>query len=343
MKFREQIAKHKGLLWTLVIGAGLAYMFMQGGSSNNTLPLPGMTANRSQTTGPAAPTEPEFDFDTPPTEEAPVVEVNGQMIKTAGALVLLNPGSASAGAAVSISGTGFEPGMRVNMLLKRGDQDKGTELPYAVTDKNGNLAGAAFQIPDDWIGGKYQVIAKSVDGKHEARASGAVTPKIPEVKMAEQVGKPGDMLGFSAKSFKGGEQVQIFLDSLATDPVGVFKVGPGGNVDQGTIQVPFGAAGQHSVIFYGEKGQAPVAIPFTLLQLYPSGGVSAYATRADTAILLSGNGFGPREQVRIHLNSTETPPKLQECGALRHPVSVGRQAKPDLSGRWLTGHNGAGD
>lgn len=307
MGLKETVQKRKGLLWVAGAGAAVVWLFTQGGSSGSNLPVPGLTASNSAPTQPGG-GEAAFDYEAPAEEQPQVVEADGLQIQTAGALVLLNPGSASAGTPISISGTGFTPGGRVNLLVKRGEQDRGKELPFVNADKNGNITGSTFEIPEDWVGGKYTLIAKSADGKHEAKATGTVTPKVPEVKMAEQVGKPGDVLEFSARSFKSGETVHVFLDSMNTDPVQTFTVGSGGNLDQGHLRVPFGAAGQHSLIFYGETGQAPVAIPFTLLQLYPSGGVSAYATRADTAILLSGTGFGPKEPVRIHVNSVETPP-----------------------------------
>ena len=56
-----------------------------------------------------------------------------------------------------------------------------------------------------------------------------------------------------------------------------------------TETVPFGAIGNNSFIFVGQKSQSPVTATFLMLNLYPTLIVNTYATKADTTITFSGN------------------------------------------------------
>jgi hypothetical protein len=130
----------------------------------------------------------------------------------------------------------------------------------------------------------------------------------------------------SAKGFAADEEVGVYLNSLNTEPTSVIKMDKSGNLGQGQLRIPFGAVGNHSLIFYGEKSQAPAVLPFTMLSLYPAAEVDAYAIKADNTLSITAEGFGPKEGVRVYLNGTDTPPlsigQTNDQGTLSAPARI---------------------
>ena len=225
------------------------------------------------------------------------------------AIILLNPATVTAGSAVNVNGSGFEAGATVNMYLKRDKSDKGADLGFVQADQSGSFGGFSFTLPEDFAGRTFLVVAKQEGGKaREASAQGNAAANSPVVTFGTQVGKPGDTISFSAKGFVPGEELRAHFNSLSSEPVQKYKIDPGGGIRQASIAVPFGAVGNNSFIFIGEKSQSPVTVPFLMLNLYPNAAVSSYASKADTVLTFTGDGFGPGERVSVHLNNPAAPP-----------------------------------
>lgn len=224
------------------------------------------------------------------------------------AIILLNPATVMAGAAVNVNGAGFAPNAAVDFYVKIDEKDKGDSVGFVQADKGGNFSGFTFTLPVEYAGQRFIVEARQHDGKRQARAQGNAAANSPVVKFGTQVGKPGDMVTFSAKGFVPDENVNVYFNSLGGEPVVQLHTNKAGGLDQEAIKVPFGAVGDNSFIFVGEKSRSPVTVPFMLLNFYPSVTVSDYAPKADTVITFSGDGFGPRERVSVHLNDPASPP-----------------------------------
>ncbi len=318
--------KRIGVLVALVVaflgivgatGAGLPQQIALPGLPEIALPQPVAPVDQ---TGEEGAGQNQSDGQSPTSDQATRVKTNqdeerpnpadpSAIVTDRRALVLLNPATVTAGGTVSVSGSGFEPGATVTVFLKRDKSDKGVDLGFVQADQGGSFGGFSFRLPDELAGRSFLVVARQQGGKAiEATAQGNAAASSPEIKFGTQVGKPGDNVTFSAKGFAPGEEVRVHFNSLSSDPVQKFKVDQGGGLRQATIRVPFGAVGNNSFIFIGEKSQSPVTVPFLMLSLYPNAAVSAYAAKADTVLTFSGKGFGPNERVSVHLNSPTAPP-----------------------------------
>ncbi|MCL5958874.1 MAG: SH3 domain-containing protein, partial [Chloroflexi bacterium] len=225
-----------------------------------------------------------------------------------GALILLNPATARPGSSIGVTGTGFDAGATVTFVLKRKKDDQGIDLGFTQADKGGNISGYTFTLPQEVAGGTFTIEARQDGAGKTASATGNAVANSPEIKFGAQVGKPGDQISISAKGFSPKEVVSVHLNSLNSDPIGTIETDESGGVYQATLEVPFGAVGNNSFIFMGEKSQSPVSVPFLMLNLYPVLDLSSYASKADEVLSFSAEGFGPRERVRIYLNDLNSPP-----------------------------------
>ena len=240
-------------------------------------------------------------------EEAQL-QTSGGIVTDRQAFILLNPATVRPGSSVGVTGSGFDAGAQIDFTLKRKKDDKGQEIGFVQTDKGGNFGGFSFTVPDTFTSGNFILAARQHDGKHETWAIGHLTANSPVVTFGTQVGKPGDTIAFSMKGFAPREEVKVYWNSLGSRPVATLQMDEGGGLLSGSIPVPFGAVGNNSFIFMGDKSQSPVTMPFLMLNLYPVVSVSSYAAKADTVLTFSGNGFGPDERIRVYLNSIQSSP-----------------------------------
>ncbi len=223
-------------------------------------------------------------------------------------LVLLNPSSARPGSTVGVTGSGFDPGTTVDVYLKHKKDDQGKALGFVQADKSGSFGGFNLALPADFASGPFIVEVRQHDGAKQAIATGTVAANSPVVTFGTQVGKPGDIIAYSLKGFAPSEKVSIYFNSLSAPVLGTVTTDQAGNVRQDSLSVPFGAIGNNSFIFVGQKSQSPVTVSFLMLNLYPTLSVNSYAAKADSTLAFSGKGFGPNERVFIHLNSVQSAP-----------------------------------
>jgi hypothetical protein len=223
-------------------------------------------------------------------------------------LVLLNPSSARPGSTVGVTGSGFDPGTTLDIYLKHSQNDQGTDLGFVQADKSGSFGGFNVTLPSTFVSGPFIVDAKEHNGGKEAYATGTVAANSPQVTFGTQVGKPGDVVAFSLKGFAPDEAVKVYFNSLSSPIITTVHTDQNGDLRQDNLTVPFGAIGNNSFIFFGQKSQSPVTVSFLMLNLYPTITVNTYATKADSTLSFSGKGFGPDERVLLHLNSVQSPP-----------------------------------
>ncbi len=156
--------------------------------------------------------------------------------------------------------------------------------------------------------GSFIVEARQRNSNKVAQARGIIAGGSPQVKLGTQVGKPGDVIELSAHGFAPDEEVKVYWNGLGTDPIASLRSDPGGDIRQASIRVPFGAVGNNSFIFVGDKSQSPVTVSFLMLNLYPTVELSSYAIKPDNVISFSGKDFGPNERVLVYLNSPDGQP-----------------------------------
>ena len=226
---------------------------------------------------------------------------------TAGALLLLNPGVVRQGVSMGVTGSGFDPRITVDLLVKQRKSDPGQPIGLSRTDKYGNFYGN-LTVPQTLSSGPFFIEARERGGTRVAQAAGVVAGGAPQLKLSEQVGKPGDMITVSIHGFSPYEKINVFWNTMIGQPFTTLQADSSGGIGQAPVQVPFGAAGVNTFLFVGSKSLSMVAASFDLLSLYPTIKLSSYALRADHQINFSGAGFGPGERVLVYLNNTQGQP-----------------------------------
>src|SRR5262245_42042804 len=245
----------------------------------------------------------------PPTVTPVTVAVQGTVTTAARKpLVLLNPGTVRQGSSVGISGSGFDAGAVIDLMFKRKETDQGEAITFVQIDKSGAFGNVSFTVPDTLATGSFIVEARQRASDKVGFAVGVVAGGAPKIKMGIAVGKPGDVVELSAQGFSADEDIQVYWNGLDGKVAGNLQADSDGSVARGSIRVPFGAVGNNSFVFIGQRSQSPVTVPFLLLNLFPSVQLSTYAVRADNVLAFSGKDFGPAESVEIHLNSPDGPP-----------------------------------
>ncbi len=244
---------------------------------------------------------------TPATSTPPAVTPGVPAGVTAGALILLNPGVVRQGASMGVTGTGFDPRATVDVLVKQRKSDTGQPISLVHADKYGNFYDN-LTVPETLSAGPFFIEARERSGNKVALAAGVVAGGTPQLKLDEQVGRPGDLITLSVHGFSPGETINVYWNTMIGQPCTTLHADSGGGIGQATVQVPFGATGVNTFLFVGAKSQSMVAAPFDLLSLYPSIKLSNYALQADHQLNFSGSGFGPGERVLAYLNTTMDQP-----------------------------------
>jgi hypothetical protein len=228
---------------------------------------------------------------------------------TSGPIVLLNPGIVRQGASISVTGSGFDPMAVLDLdLMRQAPGSVRQGITFVQADKGGSFS-TSFAVPNSPDSGSFLVEARERNSGKVAQATLAISGGAgPQVKLGLQVGNPGDAIVYSAQGFLPHEPIQIYWNSLQSQPIASLQADGSGNVRSASVTVPFGAVGDNTFIFMGAHSQLPVTQPFVILTLYPSVRVSSYAIQAGNPLSVSGKGFGPGERVQVYLNNPSGPP-----------------------------------
>jgi hypothetical protein len=222
-------------------------------------------------------------------------------------LILLNPGIVRQGVSMGVTGSGFSPRTTVDLLAQQRKTDQGQVIGLSRTDKYGNFY-ANLTVPTTLSSGPFFIKARERGGKKVAQAAGVISGGAPQLKLSEQVGKPGDLITVSIHGFTPYEKINVYWNTMIGQPVTSLQADSSGGLGQAPLQVPFGATGVNTFLFVGSKSLSMVAASFDLLSLYPTIKLSNYALRAAHQLNFSGSGFGPGERVLVYLNNTEGQP-----------------------------------
>lgn len=245
----------------------------------------------------------------PTPEAAPIDSLDEASVRKE-AFILLNPASATLSSTIGVAGSGFDPASVIDLYLTADPKNdkQPTELGFAQTDSGGSFGSFSFSLPPNYRAPTFTVIAKQRNSSREAMATGRLEALRPSVKLGTNVGAVGDLVQISAQGFMPDEEVEVYFNSLAGDPFASYRAGSGGTIEKEAVRIPYGPVGNNSLIFVGSESQSPVTVPFLMLALYPNVALSSYAAKADTVLAFSGSGFGPDEDVTVHLNNPQSPP-----------------------------------
>ncbi len=297
----------------LVIVLLATRLFGSSGGAGSLLSLENSSKSPSQVAGARSQGQQGNQAQATPTSGAASVDSLDQASIQKDAFILLNPASATAGSNIAVTGSGFDPASVIDFYLTADPKNdrKPQELGFAQADSGGSFGGFSFGLPPNYRAATFTVIARQRNSNKESQATGRLDTMRPSVKLGTNVGVVGDQVQISAQGFSPGEEVKVYFNSLAGDAFQAFKASDGGTIEKQAVRIPYGPVGNNSLIFVGSQSQSPVTVQFLMLSLYPDVALSSYATKADTVVSFSGKGFGPGEDVDVHLNNPQAPPILK--------------------------------
>ncbi|MGI5835060.1 MAG: hypothetical protein ACOX87_01040, partial [Chloroflexota bacterium] len=298
-----------GIALVLFVG----YSMFSGGGSGSLLSLDGSNPSQSTTDRSSSQQGGDVALGQPtPTADAAAIDVLDQETIQKKAFILLNPASATAGSTVGVTGSGFDPASVIDLYITSDPENdqQPQELGFAQADSGGSFGNFSFSLPPNYRAPTFTIIARQRNSDNEALATGRLESLRPSVKLGTNVGVVGDIVQISAQGFMPEEEVKVYFNSLAGDPFQTFTTSNSGSIERQAIRIPYGPVGSNSLIFMGSESQSPVTVQFLMLTLYPNVAISSYATKADTVLAFSGAGFGPEEEVTVHLNNPQAPPVI---------------------------------
>lgn len=326
MKNRKMIfAVAAGLVFTLIVAGSVlsrnsgppeVAVDTTGETAGQTTPGSGQATAKPKA-GSTQPAKNQTGATPTPTETPPppaIIDVGGSQVDVSrGPIILLNPSTARQGSTLGVTGSGFDPGSTIDLVLKRQQTDGGEPVTFVQVDKSGTFGGINFTVPDTLPSGPFIMEARErkADGPgytKTASVSGTIAGGNAEVKLGSQVGQAGQTVELSGKGFAPDEKVTVYFNALGSLPIDSFQTDGRGSVDRASVKVPFGAVGNNTLIFVGEKSQTPVTANFLLLSIFPSVELSNYAIKADNVLNFTGKDFGPGERVLVYLNNPNSQP-----------------------------------
>ena len=216
-------------------------------------------------------------------------------------LLAATPPRVVAGGRVSLWGAGFAPHTMVHLVLASHDNPQGWALRTVRSAADGTLKGTVTIPP--WVAHADVVHAYS-DARGAAPAAAAalaVWPALPAPVPWTYSGTAGTRYGLAANGFTPGEQVTLYLDSIATPPLATTS-SRGGHITFSGVRVPVATAGAHTFVVKGASGDI-AAVPFTELPFTPFLLLNPYSSLPERPVSVGGQGFAPGETVHLWVSA----------------------------------------
>ncbi|HKC75008.1 MAG TPA: hypothetical protein VKF37_12535, partial [Chloroflexota bacterium] len=203
------------------------------------------------------------------------------------------------GGRISLSGSGFPAHDEVRLVLGSNDNPNGWALGTVRSGADGTL-NTTVTMPLG-VTRADMVQAASGAGGATARAELAVWPTAPHLTASAESGPAGAAYSLSGDGFTPGEQVSLYLDSIATTPLATTT--SSGRFAFTGLRVPVTSTGNHTFIVKGTYGDI-VAVSFMEWAVTPYVLLSTYSTLPERSVSVSGKGFVPGETVHLFLGGT---------------------------------------
>jgi len=229
------------------------------------------------------------------------------------AVLHLGDHSVKAGAAVSVSGSGFIPGETITLLLK-GGKVASLNLGLVVAGTTGSFSVSRLIIPSLVPSGSYSVIAFGQTSGRSATAALDVQAPPPSTPLLSILGgvpgpggsfllTPGGIADIAGSNFPPGAHVVLRLAagtttiSLATLTVtAVGALGPAGITLPASV--PAGAYALEALV----GGKKVTSLAVHVAALTPHLSLSTSTLVPGSVVTVHGTGYAPGEQIVLSLN-----------------------------------------
>ena len=214
------------------------------------------------------------------------VTVNGEVAGTftIQSTFRVTPAQGPPGTTVRLSGTGFDPGGRVQVTIG------GTTLPPVFANQDGAV-GSQLQIPNI-SGGPNTISATGADGSG-GNASFQITPTLTA---APTDGTPGDVLRVTGTAFRANETgITVRFGGTAVSS-GVVADGRG--FWQANITIPQTTAGNHVI---SASGSGTTNAPVQRVSVGTSVGVTSEGGPPGAEVTFRGSGAVANERITLNI------------------------------------------
>lgn len=238
----------------------------------------------------------------------PVVTLNGALVPaSSGALLTLSPGLVRPGITVTASGSGFDAGSLVDVILAADGSSRSITLGTATASKDG-IVTVGFPFPSGNTAPSQKVTATERNSSKTASATILSAVGSGQVTLSANTGKPGDNIQLSAQGFGPSENINVFWGKIDTHPITSFKADEHGSLSKVTIPVSAVAVGPASLLVVGATSGTVATAIFTVQSIYPSVSLRTYVVKAAQPIGFTGKNFVPNERVLVYINSASGTP-----------------------------------
>ena len=230
------------------------------------------------------------------------------------ATLVPSTGTVTAGATLSLNGTGFISGESVTVVIS------GTHLPAvtlatALVGSNGDFHVSGLAIPSFLPSGTYTLAAFGQTSGRSATATLAVQAPPPTAPILSILGithttgqayvlSPGGLVQVAGSHFPPGSSVSIALANTAgTITLGAVKTNAQGTMGPVSLTLPANTATGPYTLEAVVSGSKVASIPVSVAILTPHLTVTSGELSAGSTIQVHGTGYAPGEQVVLALNS----------------------------------------
>lgn len=245
------------------------------------------------------------------------------------------------GEQLNVSGSGFQPGEKVNVHWGRIDGPPSEQLS---TDKNGSLNNAPLKVGVTPVGnGTLLLIGDR--SKTTATAPFIMQGLYPTVTVQPYAMKAGQRLEVSGEGFAPREPVLLYINSSGGEPAMRIPAGDSGNVDA-AFAVPYELKGGQTLTMVGEQSRASSTSGFEIMPYTPTAQPSTYGGMPGTSLTFYATGFAPNEVVMVYKGRSSTSEgdlvsafrvddqgKASAAGSYQIPANANGQLNLDLVGR----------
>lgn len=223
--------------------------------------------------------------------------VSGQRVEatfTVGevAQVNVNPTSGPAGVVITVSGSGYAPGERVDILF---GGDTGSRVGYVIAKPDGTFAGR-ISIPSSAAMESHTIIATQKSGSR-ATTTYTVTERVINVDVTPSSVKPGAVVTMTGSGFGPSKVVNIYWGSDSGPRLGYRTTDSSGKFT-GRVTVPKTATVGDYLIVAREQDSGPTGSA-TISVTVPQVTVSPTSQTSGKVVSVAGSGFGSGEIVDI--------------------------------------------
>jgi hypothetical protein len=219
--------------------------------------------------------------------------------------ITISPTGGKAGAQVTVNGTGYGSGERVDIYWN--STFSGSPLQSIVANSSGNFS-VVITIPQAEVG-THLIVGKGAASGLKPSRSFTILPDT-SILANPLSGAVGAQVSVTGEGFVPGESVAIFWDSTGSTGVRLTSATASSTgAISTTVTIPSATSGNHLIVGQGESSGAKASRTFNVTETSlpatdPKVTINPTSGQVGSTVVVTGSGYGSGEQVEIYWDST---------------------------------------